>query len=76
MKKRTGEEGRNGEEEGQMDILSTLMPLSWAAAIGILKMQLLLSMTAAFGNFKIPIVVVHDSDICHIAILRVLNALL
>ena len=45
VKKRTGEEGRNGEEEGQMHILTTLMSLSW---------------TMAIGNFKNAIAAVHD----------------
>ena len=37
VKKRTCDGGRNGEEEDQMHILTTLMPLSWTAAIGNFK---------------------------------------
>ena len=55
-----------GRKKAKLNFISTLMPLS----IGISKMQLLLSMTAAFGNFKISIATIHNNDICHVIILR------
>ena len=69
VKKRTGERVRNGEEESQMQTLSMLMPLSWTAVTRILKMQLPLSMTITFNNFKILITVVYGSCICQLVIL-------